>query len=206
MSRKKAILSEPKQTLAATPRNSTNNDARLRRPARERLKSSVLEELWSIWRADPRVPSVKSRRSWAISRNANPRLVDHWFLRRKTCAKKAGQPIPDGSYDLPLDPPIAPKREQCATPTEPELEAVPDLRSDDTLIYPPDGDDLNDLEASSDTVFDEETPTEPKRTETPAYKEVPQQLSSKHHHFQPKPRFGAILISLIIDFVWYQLC
>ncbi|KAF8558265.1 hypothetical protein OG21DRAFT_1398558, partial [Imleria badia] len=103
MSRKKAILSEP--------RKSANNDARPLRPARERLESSVLEELWSIWRADPRVPSIKSRRSWAISRNANPRLVDSWFCRRRTGAKKAGQPIPDESYDLPLDPPIAPKRE-----------------------------------------------------------------------------------------------
>lgn len=196
MPRKRAILSEPKQTSAATLRNTTN-DARTRRPAGERIKSSVLEELWSIWRADPRVPSVKSRRSWAISRNATPRLVDNWFLRRKTCAKKAGQPIPNGSYDLPLDWPVAPQREQSATPVEPE--AAPFLPSDDTLAYPPDGDDLNDLEASSDTVYDEDTFVELKRTETCAYKEV-QPL-----HFQPSPRFDAILFSLIIDFVWQQL-
>lgn len=194
MSRKNTILSEPKQTITATPRNPTDIDTPPRWPARERLKSYVLEELWSIWRADPRVPSVKSRRSWAISRNASPRLVDGWFLRRRTCARKVGQPIPDGSYDLPLR--FRPKRERSTTPIE------PDLPSDDTLVYLPDGDDANDLEASSDTVFDEDTFIELKKTESPAYKEVPLQLRSKHHYFQPKPRFGAILFLLTINFVW----
>lgn len=200
MSRKKAILSEPKETLAE---NSTNNDAHPRRLARERLKTSILEELWSIWRADARVPSVKSRRLWAISRNANPRLVDNWFLRRRTCAKKAGQPIPDGSYDLPVDSPIAPKREQSATPIEPGFEAILDLPSDDTLVYPPDVDDLNDLEASSDTVFDEDMLIESKRPETPAYKEVPQQFRPEHYHSLAKPRFDATIFSFTIDFPCY---
>ncbi|KAG6377179.1 hypothetical protein JVT61DRAFT_1231 [Boletus reticuloceps] len=132
MSRKKAILSNETVISATIPPNSTNNgERRPRRPARERLQSTVLEELWSIWQTDPRVPSLKSRRSWAISRNASPRLVDNWFLRRRTCAKKAGQPISAASYNLPLDPPIAPKREQSTTPLE--LEAAPDLPSDDTL-------------------------------------------------------------------------
>ena len=194
MSRKKAIFSEPNETFA-----SACDVARPRRQAKERLQSSVLEELWSIWRADPRVPSIKSRRSWAISRNANPRLVGSWFLRRKTCAKKAGQPVPDGSYDLPLDP-IAPKREHSTTPLEHEL---PDLPSDDTLVYPPDNDDLNAIEASSDTVFDEDALVEPKRAETPAYKEVPQQSCPEHHYSQPKSRFDATLLPLIIDFLWY---
>jgi hypothetical protein len=46
--------------------------------------------------------------------------------------EKAGQPMPDGSYDPPLNPLIAPKRlrlqkrKQYTTP----LEAVPDLPSD----------------------------------------------------------------------------
>ena len=200
MSRQKAALSKPNETLAVT-----HNVARPRQQAKERLQSSVLEELWSIWRADPRVPSIKSRRSWAISRNAPPRLVDSWFLRRKTCAKKAGQPIPDGSYDLPLDPPIVPKREQSATPIEHELEAVPDLPSDDTLAYPPDNDDLCDIEASSDTVFDEDALMEPKRAETPAYKEAPywQESCPEDHHSQPKPRFDAALFPLIVDFLWH---
>ncbi|KAF9220309.1 hypothetical protein BS17DRAFT_686241, partial [Gyrodon lividus] len=67
------------------------------------LNTSVLYELWSIWRADPRVPSVRSRRAWANSRNARPDLVDNWFLRRKACAKKARQSIPEGSYELSLE-------------------------------------------------------------------------------------------------------
>jgi hypothetical protein len=197
MSRKKAILTKPNEILATT-----HNIARPRQ-AKERLQNSVLEELWSIWRADPRVPSIISRRSWAISRNANPRLVDSWFLRRKTCAKKAGQPIPDGLYDLPLNPPIVPKREQFTTHIEYELGAVPDLPSDDTLAYPPDNDDLNDIEASSDTVFDEDALVEPKSTETPACKEVPRRSFPEDHHSQPRPRFDAALFPLIIDFLWH---
>lgn len=187
MSRKKAIIAEVR-----------NDDARPKRPARERLETSVLEELWSIWRADPRVPSIQSRRAWAIYHNANPRLVDSWFCRRRTGAKKAGQPIPGEPYDLPLDPPIAPKREQSTTPTEPELEAVPDLPSDDTLVYPPDDDYMD---ASSDTAFDEDLLVEPKRTRPPAYKEVPQPRPEQHHS-QPKPRFDATLFPFIIDFLW----
>ncbi|KAF9237246.1 hypothetical protein BU15DRAFT_11011, partial [Melanogaster broomeanus] len=67
------------------------------------LNISVLDELWSIWNADPRVPSVTSRKAWAISRNVKPTLVDSWFLRRRTRAKKVGQPIPAGTYELSLE-------------------------------------------------------------------------------------------------------
>lgn len=192
MARNKAILSEPD----GTPRNSTNNNPRPRQQVRERLPCSVLEELWSIWQADPRVPSVKSRRSWAISRNANPRLVDSWFLRRKTFAKKAGQPIPDESYDLPLDPPIVSQREPSRTP-------FPDLPSDDTLVYPADIDDLNNVEASSDTIFDDDAPVELKGTATPAYMEVLQQPQHEHHHSnsEPEQRFDSTLFPYAIDFL-----
>lgn len=197
MSRKKVLLSEPMEEAAVT-QNATNNDTRPQRPARERLKTSILEELWSIWRADPRVPSIKSRRLWAISHHANPRLVDNWFLRRRTCAKKAGKPIQDGSYDLPLDTSIPPKREQSENPIELELEAVPDLPSDDTLAYPPDVDDLNEMEVSSDTAFDEDTLIGSKRPQTPAYMEVWEQ------HFESKPRFDVIILSFTVDFLCYQ--
>ena len=201
MSRKKAILAEPNETSGVT---STNNSARPQRRPRERLTSSVLEELWSIWRTDPRVPSVRSRRSWAISRNANPRLVDHWFCRRRTCAKKAGQPISDETYDLPLDPGllIAPKREESV---EPGFDPFSDLPSDDTLalVYPPDDDDFKNIEASSDTALDDVPPVEPKGTEIPAYTEVPQEPHPQHDHSQQSPRFNATLFPLVIDFLWY---
>ncbi|KAF8841438.1 hypothetical protein BDN67DRAFT_881851, partial [Paxillus ammoniavirescens] len=70
---------------------------------KRRLHSSILYELWSIWNAHPRVPSVESRRAWANSRSAAPNLVDNWFLRRKACAKKAGEPILEGPYELSLE-------------------------------------------------------------------------------------------------------
>jgi hypothetical protein len=190
MSRKlKAIRPAPDTLTAAFP----DNGPRLRRKARERLKTYVLEELWSIWKANPRVPSIESRRLWAASRNASPHLVDSWFLRRRTGAKKADQPLLDGSYDLSLDQPAAPRREPSAAPVEPEqVEAIPDLSSDDTLAYPPDDNKLKDMDASSDTIFDEDTFTELKGTETTAYN---QQLRFRDCQFQPKLRFGAILFS-----------
>ncbi|KAG9315695.1 hypothetical protein JVU11DRAFT_3342 [Chiua virens] len=184
MPRSKAI-SEFNGLPSAAASNSTIS-ARPRRQAREFLPTSVLTELWSIWQADPRVPSINSRRSWAISRDANPRLVDSWFLRRKAYAKKAGRPIPAEPYDLPLGAPITPKREQSVTATETELDAVPDLPSDDTLVYPPDDGDSNDVEASSDIIFDE-TRIEPQKTDSFAYKETPQEHFPEHLESQSEP-------------------
>lgn len=203
MSRKRAILSESKKTSATTAQVSTNSDARPQRPAKERLSPSILEELWSIWRADPRVPSVKSRRSWAISRDVNSRLVDGWFLRRRTYAKKAGQPLSDDSYDLPLEPSLVPKQEESVSLIKLEPEPTPDLSSDDMLVYPPDIDHLDDVEASSDTIFDDHALVESKRPETPAYKEVPQQPGPECRDSQLEPRFDTVVFLFIVDFPCY---
>ncbi|KIM51130.1 hypothetical protein SCLCIDRAFT_83355, partial [Scleroderma citrinum Foug A] len=62
-----------------------------------------LLELKAIWNEDKRVPSIASRRAWAISRNANPASVVNWFSRKIRAAKLAGEPIPQGSYELPLE-------------------------------------------------------------------------------------------------------
>lgn len=62
-----------------------------------------LLELRAIWKEDQRVPSVASRRAWAISRNANPTLVNSWFHRRRAAAKRAGEPITLESYELTLE-------------------------------------------------------------------------------------------------------
>ncbi|KAI6157361.1 hypothetical protein BKA82DRAFT_3945035, partial [Pisolithus tinctorius] len=73
-------------------------------PSRKRgLLPIHLLELWAIWKEDQRVPSVASRRAWAISRNANPTLVSSWFHRRKAAAKRAGEPIAPTSYELSLE-------------------------------------------------------------------------------------------------------
>ncbi|KIJ63942.1 hypothetical protein HYDPIDRAFT_68337, partial [Hydnomerulius pinastri MD-312] len=67
------------------------------------LTPAILYELWSIWKANPRVPSVASRRAWAVSRNARLKHVDSWFLRRKSCAKRMGESFIEGPYELPLE-------------------------------------------------------------------------------------------------------
>ncbi|KAH7888068.1 hypothetical protein F5I97DRAFT_1780970, partial [Phlebopus sp. FC_14] len=67
------------------------------------LLSFHLAELREIWKGDPRVPTVASRRAWAISRNVKPRLVDNWFLRRRACARRAGEPISEEAYELSLE-------------------------------------------------------------------------------------------------------
>ncbi|KAI6044607.1 hypothetical protein EDC04DRAFT_2528126, partial [Pisolithus marmoratus] len=67
------------------------------------LSQTNLLELRAIWREDQRIPSVASRRAWAISRNADPTLVNSWFHRRKAAAKRAGEPIAPESYELSLE-------------------------------------------------------------------------------------------------------
>ncbi|KAG2353098.1 hypothetical protein BDR07DRAFT_1256450, partial [Suillus spraguei] len=60
-------------------------------------------ELWVIWNADPRVPTVASRHAWAVSRNVSPLRVDQWFCSRRSKAKKLGQPISSDAYELSLE-------------------------------------------------------------------------------------------------------
>ncbi|EGO22776.1 hypothetical protein SERLADRAFT_471182, partial [Serpula lacrymans var. lacrymans S7.9] len=73
--------------------------------AKPYLSSSQLLDLWTIWRYDQRLPSKTSRNAWALSRGADPEKVDTWFYRRKTAARKAGNPLSDETYELPLDAP-----------------------------------------------------------------------------------------------------
>ncbi|KAG2070601.1 hypothetical protein BDR04DRAFT_987300, partial [Suillus decipiens] len=61
------------------------------------------QELWNIWNADPRVPTVASRHAWAVSRNVSPLRVDQWFCSRRSKAKKLGQPISSDTYELSLE-------------------------------------------------------------------------------------------------------
>ncbi|KAJ8593648.1 hypothetical protein M405DRAFT_714352, partial [Rhizopogon salebrosus TDB-379] len=68
-----------------------------------RLSPAVLQELWAIWKSDPRVPTVDSRRAWAASRNTSLTHVHHWFYIRKRKAKKAGKPISNDTYELSLE-------------------------------------------------------------------------------------------------------
>ena len=73
------------------------------RKRRTGLSPAHLLELKAIWKEDKRVPSIASRRAWAISRNANLASVVNWFSRKIRAAKLAGELIPQGSYELPLE-------------------------------------------------------------------------------------------------------
>ncbi|GLB41374.1 hypothetical protein LshimejAT787_0905890 [Lyophyllum shimeji] len=82
-----------------------------------------LDELAKIWDNDRRIPTVDSRRAWAMARNIKPDLVHRWFARRKQIAKKARQRIPEGTYKLRVGTPPIIKDE--TPPAPPVLEEPP---------------------------------------------------------------------------------
>jgi hypothetical protein len=59
--------------------------------------------LSEIWRIDPRVPSIVSRRAWALANGYDPRKVNQWFNRRKAADKKAGRRVSEELYELSVD-------------------------------------------------------------------------------------------------------
>lgn len=108
-----------------------------------RLTLAVREELWAIWKPDPRVPTVASRHAWAVSRNASPLRVDQWFSARKSQAKKLGRPISNDSYELSLEPRLGSvsvtlevKRELLSPSLSPTFSDKTDVDSlfDDSLV------------------------------------------------------------------------
>ncbi|EIM82295.1 uncharacterized protein STEHIDRAFT_114236 [Stereum hirsutum FP-91666 SS1] len=56
----------------------------------DRLTPAHRSQLSLIWLREPRVPSIESRRVWALARNVNPKAVNDWFWRRKSGAKRRG--------------------------------------------------------------------------------------------------------------------
>ncbi|KAG8707277.1 hypothetical protein FRC11_007548 [Ceratobasidium sp. 423] len=46
--------------------------------------------LADIWKELPAVPSLESRRAWALARGVNPTLVHRWFNRKKDTRKRKG--------------------------------------------------------------------------------------------------------------------
>ncbi|KAH7106920.1 hypothetical protein BKA62DRAFT_221609 [Auriculariales sp. MPI-PUGE-AT-0066] len=50
--------------------------------AQHRLHQLHIEELQAIWKARPDVPTVASRRAWAIARDLKPKEVHKWFHSR----------------------------------------------------------------------------------------------------------------------------
>jgi hypothetical protein len=104
-------------------------------PAPPLLPLAIREELWAIWKSDPRVPTVASRRAWAASRGVSYVRVDQWFSARKSKAKKAGEMISNDSYVLEVVPVDIGVKRQFLSPS-PSFEDYTDvdLMSDDTLV------------------------------------------------------------------------
>lgn len=62
-------------------------------------------ELSVIWPADKRIPSLESRRAWALARNLKPDTVHRWWWRRRKIAQNTGITIPDETYELAIGTP-----------------------------------------------------------------------------------------------------
>ncbi|KAJ7046620.1 hypothetical protein C8F04DRAFT_1172520 [Mycena alexandri] len=87
-----------------------------------RLQPVHFDELYAIWPADPRLPSVDSRRAWALARNVTPTYVHNWFNRRRPVAKRLRLTIPKETYELPVGtPPVVIVKDE---PVESELPAT----------------------------------------------------------------------------------
>ncbi|KAJ6620769.1 hypothetical protein B0H10DRAFT_1791300, partial [Mycena sp. CBHHK59/15] len=88
----------PNQRLRRRPCSSVPNPT-------GRLALQHLDELNALWPADPRIPSVSSRRAWALARSVTPRYVHEWWSRRRPVAKKLRMVIPDDAYELSVGTP-----------------------------------------------------------------------------------------------------
>ncbi|KAF8956636.1 hypothetical protein BDZ97DRAFT_2062811 [Flammula alnicola] len=80
------------------------------------------DELALIWPNDRRIPSISSRRAWALARNLNPVNVHSWWYRRRTHAKRLRIKIPQGTYELDVGvPPViveVPVKEEISAPED----------------------------------------------------------------------------------------
>ncbi|KAJ6584738.1 hypothetical protein B0H19DRAFT_1106328 [Mycena capillaripes] len=89
-----------------------------------------LDELFAIWPADPRIPSVESRRKWALARNITPSYVHTWWQRRRPAAKRLKLKIPKDTYELPVGTPPVVLVVIKDEPAEPDLE-IPATTNDE---------------------------------------------------------------------------
>lgn len=122
-----AIKSNPQEARSPSPKASVPH-----------MTLAAREELWAIWRSDPRVPTIASRHAWAASRNVSLIRVDQWFSSRKSKAKKSGQPVSNDSYELSLEPRAVPVDIEVKR----ELLSPSPSFSDNTDINPPSDDTL----------------------------------------------------------------
>lgn len=117
------------------------------------------EELNTLWPADPRIPTTKSRRAWALARGLNIVNVNSWWYRRRKVAQKLKIVIPKESYDqdVGVPPVIVVKKEEAVIPMIPDSDAtlVPDPETEDvkTPVHIPGSDDLSSLSHDNGTAL-----------------------------------------------------
>ncbi|TCD62565.1 hypothetical protein EIP91_006743 [Steccherinum ochraceum] len=100
------------------------------------LLPAHIAELEAVWRSDKRMPSLKSRRSWAEARGVVAATVHTWFQRKRYSeGTRAGVRLPDGTYELDTGeypPSVARIKEESASKfqltVKPERAASPSLR------------------------------------------------------------------------------
>lgn len=80
------------------------------------LALAHLDELAKIWDGDRRIPTIASRRAWALARGLKPSTVHSWWSRRKQVARRARQRVPSGTYELPVGTPPVIKQEEPPAP------------------------------------------------------------------------------------------
>ncbi|KAI3619937.1 hypothetical protein WG66_002961, partial [Moniliophthora roreri] len=101
------------------------------------MPKAILLELDAIWEADKRTPTLQSRRNWANARKINPQLVNRWYWKKKSYAKRQGVQLPSDTEMYELDVGIPPEiqlEEPPVVKTELKLEledliVVPSLTS-----------------------------------------------------------------------------
>lgn len=96
----------PEKPLAST-RKKIKTEPQQAEPERTFQPMALVhyDELSAIWPADRRIPSVASRRAWALARNLKPDVVHRWWYRRRLVAKRARLTIPKDSYELDIGTP-----------------------------------------------------------------------------------------------------
>lgn len=69
------------------------------------LTASNIDDLNRIWTADPRVPTIESRKAWAVAQGIAKDRVSAWFNRKRSRALRIGAALGEGTYELSVDAP-----------------------------------------------------------------------------------------------------
>ncbi|KAF8178761.1 hypothetical protein BJ912DRAFT_1129116 [Pholiota molesta] len=116
--RKAAAHARPQRPAPAQKPTIKTEDAPAAPPPEEPIHSPTLsphpmhpahfDELAAIWGRDPRVPSVTSRRAWALARALDPASVHRWWYRRRAAHEKMFRVrLPLDAYELDVGvPPV----------------------------------------------------------------------------------------------------